>query len=485
MKKTKKLLAALLAAVMAVGLLAGAALADETGAGPVSMAPAFGTVTIKNAMAGVTYQLYRVFDISGVTGDGENKKSSFITNDKWDTVVRTIADGFYTVFGTGAGSIIIPEEDFTTNANAQQFAEAALKEGSSMLPDETAVIATSGTHTFNGLTYGFYVMKSSRANEKPKYTVFTLNKAAVEIDEKNPVYPQIKKLVNDQKTISTDFNARFTYTITIKAAAGTDEYTVTDTMPVCIKYVTGSLELQKKVGGVTTDLERDTDYTVTKENDDVVALKLSPSLRYSLTDGDEVIITYQADLAPNENTLSAYSNTAKLTYETNREISDLAAVFSGHISFYKVDGHTHSNLAGAQFILKNAQGQYAVLDGKGLTYSFKEWTNNRAQATPIFTTGSTSPHTIRGFKAGTYTLVETEAPKDYVKADDTSIKIEEVHNEAGDITSLTTAAAIIINNPGSELPDTGGVGTTLFYAAGAALVLCAAALAVCKRRRKA
>ena len=31
----------------------------------------------------------------------------------------------------------------------------------------------------------------------------------------------------------------------------------------------------------------------------------------------------------------------------------------------------------------------------------------------------------------------------------------------------------------------GGVGTTLFYAAGAALVLCAAALAVCKRRRKA
>lgn len=482
MKKTKKLLAALLAAVMAMGLLAGAALADETGAGSVSMAPAFGTVTIKNAMAGVNYQLYRVFDISGVTEDG--KKSSFITNEKWDTVVRKIAKGFYTVSGTGVGSIIIPAEDFTLSANAQQFAEAALKEGSGISPEVTETITTSGTHTFDGLTYGFYVMKSSRANENPQYTVFTLNKAAVEIDEKNPVFPQIEKLVNGQKTISTDFNTRFTYTITIKAAAGTDEYTVTDTMPECIKYVTDSLTLQKTVGSKTTDLARGTDYTVTEEDDNVVALKLSPSLRNSLTDGDEVIITYQADLAPNENTLNAYSNTAKLTYETNREISDLAAVFSGHISFYKVDGHTRSNLAGAQFILKNAQGQYAVLEGEDLTYSFKEWTGDPAQATTIITTGSPNAHTIRGLKAGTYTLVETEAPQGYVKADDTSIEIKEVRDKDG-ITGLTTAAAIIINNPGSALPDTGGVGTTLFYAAGAALVLCAAALAVCKRRRKA
>ena len=43
----------------------------------------------------------------------------------------------------------------------------------------------------------------------------------------------------------------------------------------------------------------------------------------------------------------------------------------------------------------------------------------------------------------------------------------------------------IINNPGSQLPDTGGVGTTAFYLAGGALVLCAGVLAICKHRKKA
>ena len=311
-----------------------------------------------------------------------------------------------------------------------------------------------------------------------------MNKSAAEIDEKNPVYPQIEKLVDGQKTISTDFNTRFTYTITIKAA-GTDTYTVSDTMPVCIKYMVGSLKLQKKVDGVTSDLTQDTDYTVTQEDNDVVALELSAALRSSLTDGDEVIISYQADLAPNENTLNAYTNTAKLTYETNREISDRASVFSGHIGFYKVDGRTNSPLPGAQFLVKNAQGQYAVLEGSSLNCTFKEWASAPAQATRITTTDSTAIITIRGFKVGTYTLVEAQAPDGYVKADDTNIKIEAIYDKDSKITSLTTASATIINNPGSQLPATGGMGTTLFYAAGAALVLCAAVLAACKRRRKA
>lgn len=43
----------------------------------------------------------------------------------------------------------------------------------------------------------------------------------------------------------------------------------------------------------------------------------------------------------------------------------------------------------------------------------------------------------------------------------------------------------IINSPDSQLPDTGGVGTTLFYAAGAALILCTGVLAICKHRKKA
>ena len=485
MKKLKKLLSMGLAAALAVCAITASALAIPT-SGAVGAMIETGTVTIKNAMAGVTYEFFRVFDIDGITADGKN---SFITNSTWDTAVRTLT-AFVTVADNGVGSLVTPKEDFNSNANnanskAQEFALAALAAGSSIAPDETVEVKTSGTEIVSDLQYGFYVVKSSRANEDPQYTVFTLNQAAVKIDEKNPVYPQIEKLVNGVKTISTDFNDRFTYTITIKAAAGTDTYTITDTMPAYIKYVADSLKLEKKVGGTTTALDQGKDYTVDREDDNAVALTLSADLRNSLTDGDEIIITYEADLAPNEHTLNAYTNTAKLTYEGNRELSDSAAVFSGHIGFYKRDGSTNSPLADAKFVVKNAQGQYAVLEGEGLNYSFKKWTNDQDEATVITTVNSSTIHTIRGFKAGTYTLVEISAPEGYVKAEDTDIKIEEIRNEAGNITSLTTASATIINNPGSELPDTGGVGTTLFYAAGAALILCAGVLAVCKRRKKA
>ena len=43
----------------------------------------------------------------------------------------------------------------------------------------------------------------------------------------------------------------------------------------------------------------------------------------------------------------------------------------------------------------------------------------------------------------------------------------------------------VINNKGTELPSTGGIGTTLFYIGGGILVLAAVILLVTKRRMNA
>lgn len=49
-----------------------------------------------------------------------------------------------------------------------------------------------------------------------------------------------------------------------------------------------------------------------------------------------------------------------------------------------------------------------------------------------------------------------------------------------------TISASIVNKAGSELPETGGMGTTVLYVAGAAIVLIAGiGLAVALRRRQA
>ena len=48
-----------------------------------------------------------------------------------------------------------------------------------------------------------------------------------------------------------------------------------------------------------------------------------------------------------------------------------------------------------------------------------------------------------------------------------------------DYSSLT---AQVVNNKGSELPETGGMGTTVLYAAGTLMILAAAAFLVMKKK---
>ena len=496
MKKLKKLLSMGLAAALAVCAMTASALAIPAN-GAVGAMIETGTVTVKNAMAGVTYEFFRVFDIDGITADGKN---SFITNSTWDTAVRTLTK-FVTVADKGVGSLITPKEDFNINSNskAQEFARDALAAGSGIAPDKTVEIKTSGTETVSDLQYGFYVVKSSRANEDPQYTVFTLNTDEVlDITEKNEVLPQIDKTVNSKKTDSTDFYTDLNYRVVVKAAAGTDTYTITDNFPNELVWDSTSLSLKLVLKGKDESagrtLTENTNYTVTTVTDDdtgrvkTLTIELKSSLRNTLKDGDEVIISYKGQIAANADTVDGYTNTAELTYSGDPRDSS-ATVFSGHVSFYKHDGRTGSNLAGARFVLRKGS-QYAVLesmDGNaGLSWAFKSWTDSKDAATVITTTGDqTHPHIIRGLNAGTYILEEIAAPDGYVKSADTEVTVRAVSSAAGEITSMASDLVTIINNPGSQLPDTGGVGTTLFYAAGAALILCAGVLAICKRRKKA
>ena len=156
-------------------------------------------------------------------------------------------------------------------------------------------------------------------------------------------------------------------------------------------------------------------------------------------------------------------------------------MFSGHITFEKRDNHNNI-LAGAKFVVKNLDGQYAKLNGSGHTWAFDSWVDAAEQATV-----TTTAVIVRGLKSGIYTLVETEAPNGFVKGSDTEITInKELSEEQGNrLIGLFTEKAIVINTQGSELPETGGIGTTIFYIAGALLAVSAVALLIVKRRKQA
>ena len=82
---------------------------------------------------------------------------------------------------------------------------------------------------------------------------------------------------------------------------------------------------------------------------------------------------------------------------------------------------------------------------------------------------------IRGLAPGTYYLEETTVPNGYNKL-----------TERTPVTIATGATAavevIVVNNAGSELPSTGGMGTTLFYVIGGLLMVSAAVLLITKKK---
>ena len=103
---------------------------------------------------------------------------------------------------------------------------------------------------------------------------------------------------------------------------------------------------------------------------------------------------------------------------------------------------------------------------------------------------------IKGLDDATdYFLYETKAPEGYNKLDKpVKFNITAQYNEDGsmvekgyptvsiDGNASNTLSTNVINNVGSTLPSTGGIGTTIFYVVGVILMLGAGVLLVTKKR---
>ena len=103
----------------------------------------------------------------------------------------------------------------------------------------------------------------------------------------------------------------------------------------------------------------------------------------------------------------------------------------------------------------------------------------------------------KGLDDGDYKLVETTTPAGYNTIADIEFTISAEHDvtsdnlalnslSGGDIFTGTakngTLEADVINNTGSTLPSTGGMGTTIFYVLGGILVVGAVVLLVARKR---
>ena len=112
----------------------------------------------------------------------------------------------------------------------------------------------------------------------------------------------------------------------------------------------------------------------------------------------------------------------------------------------------------------------------------------------MFSAITTGWFNIVGIDAGSYVLKETTVPKGYNKCKDINVVISAIHGEddADSASSLITKTQngektkeiIVANKKGSLLPETGGIGTTVFYVVGAVLVVGAVVFLITRRRLK-
>ena len=110
--------------------------------------------------------------------------------------------------------------------------------------------------------------------------------------------------------------------------------------------------------------------------------------------------------------------------------------------------------------------------------------NDSDKVTEITTT-DTGKFNITGLKPGTYYLKEIAAPKGYnLLAAPTKVEVtSEGKIKVDNGTEMVETDEVkVLNKSGSLLPFTGGMGTTVFYIAGAFLVLISGVVLIAKKR---
>lgn len=466
MKYMKKLTSLLLALLMVMGLTGTALAADS------------GSITVDNPRNEQTYTAYKIFDVT-YNSDKSAYSYTIAGNSEWFGTVQAFASA------SGSGMTLTKAGDdtnvyvvTTTNAfSAPKFAKALQADRAGKTGTQLTV--TDGKASVSGLPLGYYFVTSSTG----ALCNLTTTDPNVTIHDKNDV-PFDK--VDDKESV--DVGETVTYTITGKVpdTTGFTEYTyeINDTMSEGLTFNQDSVVVM--IDGTVIN---DADITCNVDGN-ANKFKISiPVMNYKAKVGKTITVTYTAVV--NEKAAAKIENNkATLTYshdptdatKTTTTPEDIETVYSAKIIIdkYKADS-AETKLAGAKFIL------YKEDEGSKLYYKWNstdkqvEWVSNQSDATEVTTDDNGAAEFI-GLKDGTYYLVETEAPAGYNKLTDAvSVTINGASAVAADLSALTVTQKIA-NQTGSTLPETGGMGTRMFYLVGAVLVAGAGVLLITRRR---
>ena len=480
MKKTfKKLMAALLAVALLCAMAVPAFAAEG----------ASGSITIDKAINGETYTAYKIFDVvsSKVETDDSKTYVYMVANGWANFFEQNDVRGYVTVDKNGQPTWI---EGKKSDTDLQAFAKLALTYASTNGITGKTATAAGNQAVINGLAAGYYVVSTTAGS----LCVLNTNGSDLKIDEKNEAPTIDKKIDGSKSTNDAAIGDVVNYTVTIHAKKGATGYVLTDTMTKGLTFNRDSLTV--KVGATT--LAENTHYTVA-----VDAAATDGSTKFTVTfkdtylntiDGDtDIVVSYTATV--NKDAVigtTGNTNTAQLKYGNNSTVESTTTTYSYKFDLVKTD-NSKKLLTGAKFKLYDSQTSTTPvkLIKDATTGNYRVAETSESGAVDEIVIDSFKAVTISGLNKKTYYLEETLAPAGYNKLTERqSVELGKegfvadatINNSGSEGATWTEGGVQVINNTGTTLPSTGGMGTTLFYVIGGGLMVAAVVLLVTKKR---
>ena len=498
-----------------------------------------GSITITNATIGQSYAVYKVFDL---TYSGENVAYTYTkmgdTDAFYDALVSERSPFALTAAGN-AYNVSLEEgktaADITTFLNGQKANLTTKQVG-------TTVRADDDTVTFENLPYGYYYITSTlggtvtidstlkdvqvvdknqeptwdNGEDKPGKIIVTDHDA-----DGNPTAGVTENTVNygDEVEFSIAINATshvgdkevtyYYFTDTLDEGFDAEDYTQTDKLRVQYTDSEGEVHYLSKANGDYTITQTGNTFQVTVPHKAAYGANYKLEVLYSATVNNSAILANPGN-----------KNTANFTYDTKapgtptpdpkptptypEENKRETTTYVYALGIVKVDPKGNP-LKDAEFSVKDAEGNDIYAKETATPGVYEYCAAGTEGAVKQFKTDDNGVLVIKGVAAGTYRVTEMVAPAGYNVLKDAkeveavlktayTTKVTAYKDTEGNVTSEVTeniqeydaganvVGLVVVNQSGTELPSTGGIGTTIFYVLGGLLMAGAAVLLITKKR---